>query len=514
MKSPGLFTIRLAALLTLLLVFMPGQGFSETKLSWMDGFPMRMGGQVLLMWMPFPGAAKYHITRNEPETGAVVAWEAAGNNFMDTQASFEKAFVYTVKALTAEGLTLAVTSASRIEGYRELDPPEWGGTHQSEGKIFLVWHGDPRTVHYNLYKAEENAKPQIAGTTNKTSYVDRDVKAGKTYTYFLRALDQLGRESKGSEPLTLTAESAAAKVEEKLQTRKVEITRFALAQEVRLGEPTELLIRKGFFYVTDTGSRSVMVLGPDGKLIRRFGTKPIEYKGAWGIPWGIAADSYGKRFAVTFLLSPNVRVFDENGQMVQDNVIEPPPDLEPAKRLPAKPQPMDVAMEEQEGLWITEYTYGQIIFLDVRGVEGGRVGTARPLENSGPFKSPTFLMMDAKDKALSVVDSLQSRIFKMTLDGEIIGFWGNNLEGPGSLHLPKGITLYGENEILVVDGILSTLQAFDKKGKLLAVYEPDEKNGVPMPKGMVNVAVDGENGDIYVVSKIENAIFRLRPRNP
>ena len=484
---------------------------SEVKIAWLKGFPQRVGNQTILMWTPAPGVARYQISRTEESSGQTVSWETSINNYMDTKADLEGNYLYQVKGLAPDGRVVGASLPARLEGYKKLDPPEWGGTYQSAGNVYLVWEGQEGAGYYNIYKSTGDVRAKIIGSTGLTNYVDSDVKTGQTYKYFLRAVDQSGNESKDSKILTITAEEFKKKVKEEIERRKLDVSRFVLAPEVKISEPTELLLKGGLIYLTDMGSRSVMVLSMDGKLLRRFAVKPPDYQGLWGVPWGIASDSAGRRFAVTFLQSPNVRVFDDTGALAQDIIVGPPPDVDPAKRLPAKPQPMDVAIEEQEGLWISEYTYGQIVFFDILGREAGRVGVPRVLKDAGPFKSPTFLMINPATRELNVVDSFQAKIFRLSLDGQVLGAWGNDVEGEGSLHLPKGLEMNEKGETLVIDGILSTLQAFDKSGKLIAVYEPRSKDDPPLPQGMVTCAVNKETGEIFVISKVENAIFRLKP---
>ena len=484
--------------------------FAQGQLKWIQGFPQRIGASVMLMWEPLPGAAKYIISRSAEGKGQPFTRESAINNFVDDKALATETYTYQILALDDQNKQLSSSTPAVLKGAVPLDIPRIDGHHQDGPRLLISWQGDPRTVFFNLYKALQGKQPKLLAAVSATKYVDVDTKPDEVYEYFLRGVDQAGVETKDSAHVTIKVESWKAAAAETFQHREVEVTRFKLSPEVRLGEPTDLVLRNGLIYLTDSGSRSVMALTMDGKLFRRFGQKPPDYNGVWGIPWGISADAFGRRFAVTFLQSPNVRVFDDQGVMILDMLITPPPELTPDQYLPNPPQPMDVAIEDQEGYWLTEYTYGQVVYMNLRGKEEGRVGTPRVLKNSGPFKSPTFLMIHPGSGYINVVDSLQGKVFRVFNDGKVAGSWGNDMEGEGSLHLPKGIDADENGELLVVDGMLSTLQAFSQAGKLLAVFvaRPDEKQ--QLPAGMISVAVERGSGDIYVLSKVENAVFRLR----
>lgn len=503
------FPLRAAVFALLMLFVLPTARGADAKLDWLKGFPQRIGSQAVLMWTPVLDAAKYQLTRTDEATGTSASWDTPQNNYVDLRADLEKTYLYQVRAFGKNGVLLASSRTAKLERFKRLDPPKWGGSHQDEGGVYLVWQRDPGAAYYSVFKAMRDEAPVVLASTSSVNYVDKDVKQGETYVYKVRAVDQSGNESKDSELLTVVVNFEAASGKREIERRKVEVTRFELAPEVKIGEPTQLLFRNGLMYLTDTASRSVMVIALDGNLVRKIATRPPDYKGAWGIPWGISSDQAGKRFAVTFMQSPNVRLFDEMGQILQDIQVTPPPELDKEKYPPLKPQPMNVLVEDQEGLWVTDYTYAQVINYSVRGRETGRVGTPKVLKDHEPFRSPTFMVLNPKTSEVNVVDSLQAKVFRLSTDGKILGSWGADIEGDGALHLPKGIEVTEGGEFLIVDGILSTLQAFDKTGKLVAVYEPGDKARAKLPLGLVSVSLNRANGDIYVLSKVENAIFRL-----
>lgn len=480
------------------------------QISWIISFPQRVGKQVMLMWEPVPGAVKYVVTRTG-ETGKSESWEISTNNVMDSNADPGETCTYKVVAKDAQGLVLGATPPGVVAGVKPLDPPKWGGSFQDAHRLMLSWQGDHRTVFYNLYRNLQGEKPKVIAAISSTSYVDEDVLPETTYEYFIRSVDKMGVESKDSGHISLHVRKwEEKKVEEKAETRLVEITKFLLAPEVKISEPTDIIVRNNILYFSDLGSRSVMVVAQDGKLIRRFATKPPEYQGVWGIPWGICADTFGRRFAVTFMQSPNVRVFDDTGAMLLDIPVTPPPELKPNQYLPSPPQPMDIAVEEQEGYWLTDYTYGQLIYLDIRGAEVGRVGKSRVEKDFGPFKSPTFLIVHPGTGYINVVDSMQGKVFRVFNDGQIAGFWGNEPQGETKLFLPKGIDVNDKGEILVIDGMVSSLNAYSMAGKLVATYATEDEREMPWPNGLVTVASNRENGELFVISKIENAIYRMK----
>lgn len=483
---------------------------AESSIKWIPGFPQRIGAKVMLMWEPQAGAAKYLLSRTTEGVSKPQALESVSNHLMDENIDPALNLSYQVSAVDSSGRTIAISPAAKLKGMVLLNPPTWGGYHQEGPQLLLTWQGPQATVFYNLYRVGPDGKPVLLSASSLPRYTDVKIVPGEVYEYFLRGVDVNNNESKDSEHISVKVEGWTSAPVETVAHRHVEAVPFKLAENVRLSEPTDLLIRNGQIYVTDAGSKSVMVLGSDGKLIRRFATSPTVYLGGtWGVPWGISADAYGTRFAVTFLMSTNVRLFDANGYMVVDVAVEPPKDVPSDRLLNKLPQPMDVAIEDQEGFWVSEYTYSQVLFFDVRGRELGRVGKARVDRDPGPFRGPTFLTMNNATGHVDVVDSLAKRVFSVSKEGKVEGYWGGQAKGDGALYLPKGVAVNSKGEVLVIDGILSTLQAFSQEGKLLALYEPENERD-RLPKGLVSVAVNPENDDIYVLSKLNSQIYRLR----
>ncbi|MEK9136080.1 MAG: hypothetical protein AAB393_03070, partial [Bacteroidota bacterium] len=85
----------------------------------------------------------------------------------------------------------------------------------SDGKVKLTWQypsysGDPNdiTVGFNIYREEENAPPKkvnnvlVLRQEGQLSRIDDEVENGKSYTYTVRAVDFIGRESDPSKPVT------------------------------------------------------------------------------------------------------------------------------------------------------------------------------------------------------------------------------------------------------------------------------------------------------------------------
>jgi hypothetical protein len=509
MRRERSLKIRFSALVALLLVFAATTAFALGQVQWQKNSPQRVGGQAIIMWNALPGALKYSISRTDMLTNKTVTWETQSLYYVDLRAESGKAYKYLITAVGADGRPLGVSESRLLEAFKPLEPPRWGGSYQEGGRLYLVWDGDPRAKFHNLYRIDQGAKGAVKIASVQTGkYVDSNILPKAKYTYYIRSVDRDGKESEPSNYLDAEVETwEGAPAVGVVAKRYVNAVGMIVGQANSLfSEPTDMVFRRGKLFVTDMGSRAIQEFTPEGALVRRIGVKPPNYPKEWGIPWGMDSDIEGKVFAVTYLKTPYVRIFDRNGKMILDLEVFKPNEL---KDYPLVPQAMDVLLDGNGGFWVSEFSYGQLIHYDERGTELLRVGTPKFLEEGEPFKTPTFLARQPKTGDIWVSESLQGRIYRITQEGEIIGFMDNRDSELGVLIMPKDIAPGREGELLVIDGMLGSLQSFDENGNLVAVYYTPELEYLELPS-IVAVAYDHATGDIYVSSKIESAIFKLQ----
>jgi fibronectin type 3 domain-containing protein len=86
-----------------------------------------------------------------------------------------------------------------------------GRGNSGEHHVTLSWHPPAnakaeKVVGYNVYRSTKAGGPyEIQASRVPTStYVDKNVKSGKTYYYVITSVDESGRESKQSEEIRTT----------------------------------------------------------------------------------------------------------------------------------------------------------------------------------------------------------------------------------------------------------------------------------------------------------------------
>jgi DNA-binding beta-propeller fold protein YncE len=122
-----------------------------------------------------------------------------------------------------------------------------------------------------------------------------------------------------------------------------------------------------------------------------------------------------------------------------------------------------------------------------------------------PFNRPTNLAI-APSGELYVSDGYgNARVHRFTADGELIQSWGEPGVGPGQFHLPHGIAVAAEGQVMVADRENDRIQIFTADGEYL-----NEWTDVQRP---THIAVDA-TGRVYVSElwrRTEDQSRRLGP---
>ncbi|MFC1855007.1 6-bladed beta-propeller [Thermodesulfobacteriota bacterium] len=175
----------------------------------MPNFPMLAGTNVMIMWLPVPGAVKYKIYMNGIEIGE----SAPGLPFNAPAPTDAGVYRYTVSGVDANGVEGPRSAEGKLEIIELHQPNEI--THQFLGyTLYIRWNKVPGAAIYDIYRAgpyetkdkSDGAKAQykLISSVTETRYVDNEVKEseemqGKTYFYKIVAKDKFNKSSPDSE---------------------------------------------------------------------------------------------------------------------------------------------------------------------------------------------------------------------------------------------------------------------------------------------------------------------------
>ncbi len=205
----------------------------------------------------------------------------------------------------------------------------------------------------------------------------------------------------------------------------------------------------GNLYCTDQGGRRVVVLRPDGTLLRAFGKDEELVR-----PSGIAVDSRNKRVYVADparIDSPDHRVltYDLEGNLIR--------------------------------------------------VHGEGRGNA-----PGQFNFPVFVAVDDAGR-LFVADSMNFRVQIFEPDGTFVRAFGENGNTPGTFARMKGLAFDGFGNLYVVEGEDAVVQMFNADFQPLMFFG-GAVNALEFMSLPVPIAIDPKRNRIYIGNQVNPRI--------
>ncbi len=215
------------------------------------------------------------------------------------------------------------------------------------------------------------------------------------------------------------------------------------------GKPVGLTVdADGNLWVPDTHYHRIIIFTPDGKEIRRFGTRGTG-AGEFDLPTDIAFDRDGNIYISEYGDNNRVQVFDRNFKYLRGwgKIGDGPSDL-------ARPQSMVIVDDE---LYVTDSCNHRI---SVFGLDGSyRRTLGHTGGNPGEYRFPYGLEIDQQNN-LIVTEFGNNRVQKLDrLTGAPLASWGQAGRLPGELTYPWASITLGDR-VVVVDAGNNRMQVF------------------------------------------------------
>jgi hypothetical protein len=487
--------------------------------NWMPNSPIMAGAQVILLWLPVPGAVKYNIYMNDKKIG-----EATGVQHMlqaPEEAGEYKLFIAGVDASGAEG-TRSLPGVFRIV---TIEPPKSLIGRLAAGKVALRWDKTPGAVIYNVYRAEKKEGPyKLAGSLQTESYTDGDVTPGKVYFYTVSAKDLSGKESKRTEPfsISLVVEKKAEEVKVVFKAVPTEETgRVGFLDGKRIQGLSDLKVEKATGEIWAVVENKIFRLNRQGEVVGQIG--PVE-----GVEKLIKFD-FGADGNLYFSdLRGNVYSLDRKGA-VRWKVQAPKPPLDDKEiwqGIPAQiksnygPTGGDVLCMDDE-LWVTDQMFAVIYVFDYSGKfqryiykytnTEGKVERFSAVSEIERLKDGRILITFPLAHYASVLDRNFKEQFAIGKLGS--GFVGRFIGIHGAAEAPGGT-------LLLTDPAVNSMQLFDgKKGAYLhhiggdvAKEDPAQPGRAYLDVGAIAFAqfLDAENLVLFTGSEKSILFLKLK----
>ena len=178
-----------------------------------------------------------------------------------------------------------------------------------------------------------------------------------------------------------------------------------------------------------------------------------------------------------------------------------------------------VKIDAEDNIWVTDKGSDQVVKFDHDGrvvmvfgrkQEASDEDTA-PLKHPKPplppvdgmFRQVTDIAWDSAGNGYISDGYINSRVARVSHDGEWLGSWGTPGTEPGQFNTPHSIAIDAKNNVYVADRGNRRIQVFDTKGTLLRVitidvpYDPNAKPAIgnkpslPLPPGMPQTMAPG-----------------------
>lgn len=474
---------------------------------WMPGFPMRMGSNVMLMWMPVPGATGYNIYKSEKDGDIGVKLVSISmNNHMDIGVPSDKNAYYTIKAVVGGGESEA-SQVGKIVGIKPLDAPTWQGfmPGSDEGQVAVRFSMVGGATFYNLYRSENKDGPfSILGSIQDTKYTDSSLQVGKKYYYVVSAVDQSSVESPKSPvlevELTKKVQQKSAKAYElKLQKMAFGGYFFGSKDPVRtFNTPAWLTSDRTSdkFFVADL--IGVAAFDINQNLLFEI-VKPENYKDEWGMLRCINLSSDGQYLLASFINPAVVRLFDPaNGEYLAEFQMVKPTKEEYAalNRLAdweedkdMSPSPFGVATDAKGNIWVTDVAFKQLHIYNASGELIKKIGepkVRKPEEKDFlglgqlRFHAPTGRVyalspLDYMIRAFSAADM----DFIKDKEGNIFYGWKVGGNSPGQFQEARGFDVLPDGSLVVVDGIDGRVQVMTPEMEYVHTLTTNPDNKKP-----------------------------------
>lgn len=439
--------------------------------AFMPNSPLLAGTQVIILWLPVPGAVRYNIYLNDNKIG-----ESPSIQFIVASPEASGEYRVQLTAVDSAGKE-SPKSAPGVFKIVTVEPPK-GLIHRvTEGKVLLRWDKAKGAVIYNVYRSEKkDGDYALLASVQGEDHTDATGVKGKVYYYTVASKDLAGKESKRSDKVMASlVEAVAAKEAVKINLKVVpskEIEHIIFTGKNKLSMYGDFKIApNGFGYIVDSGESRVLKIDlAAGDVVKAFGEAGAG-EGKLQRPTKLAFTKDGRIFLGD--LAGKILVYDANENFQREFKI-PVPDKVKDKDVyenamdatkGAIPMPNGLLVDElTDTLYVASATYNTIITFTLDGKFKGFIGRggkgdglilAAPTELFFTPDRSALVVTEPPAHAAAIID-LKEMKRKDTIGTRRSGFIGSFIGINGATVTPQG-------NLLFCDSGIHSIQVFDGK---------------------------------------------------
>ena len=213
-----------------------------------------------------------------------------------------------------------------------------------------------------------------------------------------------------------------------------------------------------------------------------------------GLVSGVACDSNDRVYVYNRSPQPAMLVFEADGTFV----------AEWGKDIFQKPHGIWISPEDE--IWTTDTIDHTVRKFSLDGELLQTFGTVnQPGAPGTPFNQPTRAVLSTSGEMYVSDGYGQSRVHRMTADGEVIVSWGAPGTGPGEFNLPHDVTVDHNDRVYILDRGNLRCQIFNNDGEFLTEWTDlgspndlfiDSDNVIHIAEARQNICIMTLDGEI------------------
>jgi DNA-binding beta-propeller fold protein YncE len=257
-------------------------------------------------------------------------------------------------------------------------------------------------------------------------------------------------------------------------------------------QPSDIVALGGRWFVLDTGKNRILELNEEGAILQVL-DKQRDARLALNGPMAIGSD--GQYLYVANSGAAQVLVLEPDGALVRTFPVgNAEGDLLP-------PRPIGLVVGSDGGFVVSDAANHRVKRYDREGRLAWAAGSGRRAGGEQGFNTPAGLALDRIGNVY-VVDILNGRVVKLAPDGTFLTQYGRLGDTGGTLARPKDVAIDAAGNVYVSDGLLAAVQVFGSAGGyrgFIGLKDPADRGSGALFRAPAGLAVDGSN--LYVVDR-------------
>jgi len=256
-------------------------------------------------------------------------------------------------------------------------------------------------------------------------------------------------------------------------------------------QPSDIAALGGRWFVLDTGNDRILELDGEGAVLHvldQSRDRRLALRGAMAI----ASD--GTYLYVANSGAAEVLVLTPDGALVRRFAVGVDDDALPAR-------PIGLAVATNGDFLVSDAANQRVLRYDGEGRLLWAAGSGRRAGGEEGFNTPAGLALDRAGNAY-VVDILNGRVVKLAPDGRYLGQFGRLGDTAGALARPKDVAIDAAGNVFVSDGLLAAVQVFGPDAEYLGfigLEDPADRGSGALFRAPAGLAIAGSR--LYVVDR-------------